>query len=222
MTEIDDKKVVFVSSHERIIHVHRTNIVNNVKGEWTRPTILIAAEGQTPVFCAEVHVRGDVRIVERPPGVHMVVDDAAVLTALDTDRNPIELPSWAHPSKRRATRKPIELRHEETQKKTAGGPHHEARLAREARARTLGGAPDPRPLTDAEREEVAGLYGGGPRKLEEFQRGTELFHLDPEGYADALNAEASRRQGERDNTPLPVADELNKRPGSVEDAPAGD
>ena len=93
----DDKKVVYESSTERIVHVHRNNIVANIEGEWTRPTILVAAEGQTPVFSHEVEVYGRMRVVERPPGVHMVVDDAATITARDAAGEEIDLPDWALP-----------------------------------------------------------------------------------------------------------------------------
>ena len=94
---LDDKTVVFDSPTERIVHVHRVNIVANIRGEWTRPTLLIAAEGQTPVFCHRVLVRGPSQIVERPPGVHIVLHDTTRVIALDAAGTPLPLPDWAHP-----------------------------------------------------------------------------------------------------------------------------
>lgn len=97
--DLDDRRVVFERPGERLIHVHRANIAQNVRTEWTRPTILVAAEGQTPVFAHRVLVRGPVQIVERPPGVHIVLGAATVVVALDRDGTPIPLPAWAEPER---------------------------------------------------------------------------------------------------------------------------
>ena len=98
--EIDDKVVIFDSPTERLIHVHRGNIVANVRGEWTRPTILLAAQGQTPVFCHALIVKGTTSVVERPPGVHVVLAPDAEVTAFDADGHEIDLPQWALPTER--------------------------------------------------------------------------------------------------------------------------
>ena len=95
---LDDKTVHFDNSDERIVHIHRVNIVANIKGEWTRPTILVAAKGQTPVFCHEVLVKGPSRIVERPPGVHIVLEESTEVVPLDAEGKKIDLPPWAKPT----------------------------------------------------------------------------------------------------------------------------
>lgn len=92
---IDDRKVVFDSETERVVHVHRRNIVANVKGEWTRPTLLVASKGQTPVFCHGVLVQGPSKIVERPPGVHTVLHPTTKVVALDASGAALPLPPWA-------------------------------------------------------------------------------------------------------------------------------
>lgn len=94
----DDRAVHFEHPGERLIHVHRDNIVANIKGQWTRPTILLAAQGQTPVFAHGMLLRGPSKVVQRPPGVHMVVGEATPVVALDEHGSPIALPLWARPS----------------------------------------------------------------------------------------------------------------------------
>lgn len=92
---VDDKAVHFERPGERLVHVHRGNIVANIKHGWTRPTLLVAGEGHTPVFASRVLLRGPSQIVERPPGVHIVVDDATPIVALDAEGTPLPMPEWA-------------------------------------------------------------------------------------------------------------------------------
>lgn len=83
---------------KRVVHVDVSALQANIADEaWTRPTLMIA-DPDVPFKCVRVHaveVVGVVRFVERPPGVHACVDDAALLTAYDADGRPVDLPEWA-------------------------------------------------------------------------------------------------------------------------------
>lgn len=97
MPDPEDRTVVFENATERLVHVHRANLAANNAGQWERPTILLAAEGQTPVFCCELVIHGSVRVVERPPGVHIVLENNAEAIASSRSGQVIGLPAWAQP-----------------------------------------------------------------------------------------------------------------------------